>query len=111
MTGSAAVGVPGVPEWVLSEGPAEGIGGVVCLGCAEASGWADYDPRPAGAWAIDHARRNGPAHARFVVTAQKVWRVDRKERPRQPAGVLEIAAQVVVGCGLVLALVLAVVAR
>ncbi|ARQ68381.1 DUF7848 domain-containing protein [Streptomyces marincola] len=102
---------PDNPEWVLREGRAEGIGGVVCLGCAETSGWADYDPRPAGAWAIEHTRRNGPAHGRFVVTAHKAWRVDRAASGGGPVAVAEVAAQVLAGCALVLALAVAVVAR
>jgi hypothetical protein len=67
-------------EWVLtSERPQaapDALYVVQCLICRAESGLVDNDPKRAGVWAMEHARRTGREHCQFRVTSQKHWRVD-----------------------------------
>jgi hypothetical protein len=118
-------------EWMLSSERAaqapDALYVAQCLVCRAESGLVDNDPKQAGVWAIEHARRSGREHCQFRVTSEKHWRVDpvaaavgnRPQPPVRPplprgrwrlrravglAGPLVLAALAVVfaGCGYLL---------
>jgi hypothetical protein len=88
VTGSVAMSAHVIlkgAEWVLSaERAAQAPAALYvaqCLVCQAESAVVDNDPKPAGVWAIEHARRTGRDHCQFRVTTEKHWRVD----PTPPA--------------------------